>query len=327
MRFIAILLVVFTHVHEQIGVSSYITRAVFYHIDRLGVPLFFMLSGALILPRAAKQPVFTFYKKRIFQFIVLLFVYSFLSKLTEMLSTGFAFSESIIVSFKLFNAIYPNQIGAGHLWFMYTIIGLYLIAPFLGRLLDVLTTKEIMVFLVLSILLTQFKATLQGGFNVHPNILYSIGNDFLGGYLNFFVLGYLLIHRKIKTSIVVSLVLLVLPIVIALAREIHKEQFLDAFHWYSTSLTIVTSSIGLLGAIRWLCENGNRNLIIESVSKFSFGIYLSHYIFIFVFKKWIDFSHFDLSMKLAVLFVPSFVCAYLFTWLLSRTTITRFFVM
>ncbi|WP_434082058.1 acyltransferase family protein [Escherichia coli] len=50
-RAIAIILVVFTHAHERAGIHSEMLRSFFYSIDRLGVPLFFMISGGLILPK------------------------------------------------------------------------------------------------------------------------------------------------------------------------------------------------------------------------------------------------------------------------------------
>lgn len=51
-RAIAIILVVFTHAHEVAKVGG-IGKIMFYSIDRIGVPLFFMISGGLILPRLA----------------------------------------------------------------------------------------------------------------------------------------------------------------------------------------------------------------------------------------------------------------------------------
>ena len=285
-----------------------------------------MLSGALILPKAANQPVLKFYKKRILQFIVLLSLYSILTKLSEMLSYTNGLKESILISLKDFNGIYPNNIGGAHLWFMYAIIGLYLIAPFLGRLLNTLSNKEIIIFLTLGIFFYQFKFTLQGGFNIKPNILYSMEGDFLGAYLNFFILGYLLIYREIKINLLPSLILFILPITIGLYREIYKEEFLLIFHWYSTSFTIIISSIGILGIIRIFFEQKKLNTLVKDISKCSFGIYLSHYIFIFIFKRLINFSNMSFSIKLVVLFITSFSCAYLFTWILSKNRFTRFFV-
>ena len=327
-RAIAILFVVFTHVHEQVGVDSYIIQAIFYDIDRLGVPLFFMLSGALVLPKIVNINMWVFYRKRIPQFIFLLFFYSFLTTFIQKAFSNIPIWQSLKESLVFTNGIYPaNTGGAHHLWFMYTIIELYLIAPFLGKLLERLSNREILFFLVISIFLTQFKDSLIGGFRIEVDFIQRLGSDFLGGHLNFFVIGYLLIYRRINLSLLSSLALLLLPILFSLLRELHKSEFIGVFHWYSSSLSILLSSVGLLSLIRIAFENTQKSIFIEGISLYSFGIYLSHYIFIYIFKEIIDFSIFSFWERLIVLYIPSFVSAYIFTWLLSKNKYTKLFVM
>ncbi len=327
-RAIAILFVVFTHIHEQIGVDSYIIQAIFYDIDRLGVPLFFMLSGALVLPKIVNINMWVFYRKRIPQFIFLLFFYSFLTTFIQKAFSNIPIWQSLKESLVFTNGIYPaNTGGAHHLWFMYTIIELYLIAPFLGKLLERLSNREILFFLVISIFLTQFKDSLIGGFRIEVDFIQRLGSDFLGGHLNFFVIGYLLIYRRINLSLLSSLALLLLPILFSLLRELHKSEFIGVFHWYSSSLSILLSSVGLLSLIRIAFENTQKSIFIERISLYSFGIYLSHYVFIYIFKAIIDFSIFSFWEKLIVLYIPSFLSAYIFTWLLSKNKYTKLFVM
>ena len=327
-RAIAILFVVFTHIHEQIGVDSYIIQAIFYDIDRLGVPLFFMLSGALVLPKIVNINMWVFYRKRIPQFIFLLFFYSFLTTFIQKAFSNIPIWQSLKESLVFTNGIYPaNTGGAHHLWFMYTIIELYLIAPFLGKLLERLSNREILFFLVISIFLTQFKDSLIGGFSIEVDFIQRLGSDFLGGHLNFFVIGYLLIYRRINLSLLSSLALLLLPILFSLLRELHKSEFIGVFHWYSSSLSILLSSVGLLSLIRIAFENTQKSIFIERISLYSFGIYLSHYVFIYIFKAIIDFSIFSFWEKLIVLYIPSFLSAYIFTWLLSKNKYTKLFVM
>ena len=260
-RAIAILFVVFTHVHEQVGVDSYIIQAIFYDIDRLGVPLFFMLSGALVLPKIVNINMWVFYRKRIPQFIFLLFFYSFLTTFIQKAFSNIPIWQSLKESLVFTNGIYPaNTGGAHHLWFMYTIIELYLIAPFLGKLLERLSNREILFFLVISIFLTQFKDSLIGGFRIEVDFIQRLGSDFLGGHLNFFVIGYLLIYRRINLSLLSSLALLLLPILFSLLRELHKSEFIGVFHWYSSSLSILLSSVGLLSLIRIAFENTQKSI-------------------------------------------------------------------
>ena len=287
-----------------------------------------MLSGALVLPKIVNINMWVFYRKRIPQFIFLLFFYSFLTTFIQKAFSNIPIWQSLKESFVFTNGIYPaNTGGAHHLWFMYTIIELYLIAPFLGKLLERLSNREILFFLVISIFLTQFKDSLIGGFRIEVDFIQRLGSDFLGGYLNFFVIGYLLIYRRINLSLLSSLALFLFPILFSLLRELHKSEFIGVFHWYSSSLSILLSSVGLLSLIRIAFENTQKSIFIEGISLYSFGIYLSHYIFIYIFKEIIDFSIFSFWERLIVLYIPSFVSAYIFTWLLSKNKYTKLFVM
>lgn len=189
-----------------------------------------MLSGALILPKVANINILEFYKKRIPQFIFLLFFYSFLTNFIHKVFSNIPIWQSLSESLVFTNGIYPANTGkAYHLWFMYTIIELYLIAPFLGKLLERLSNREILFFLVISILLTQFRETMIGGFRIELDFLKRLGSEFLGGCLNFFIIGYLIIYRRINFRLLSSLALLLLPILFSFLRELHKSEFIGVF--------------------------------------------------------------------------------------------------
>ncbi|HFZ8994076.1 TPA: acyltransferase family protein, partial [Citrobacter freundii] len=171
-RAIAILLVVFTHCHEQAGINDPLRAGIFYTIDRLGVPLFFMISGGLILNKIKDVDIFSFYKKRVVQFIILLVVYSVLTNMVNVfLETG-SFGGAIIKSLVDYNGIFNTQDtlgiygGARQLWFMYTIIELYLIAPFLSKLLYSSSTKNIIIFAAICFIFNQLRSALHAsGYN------------------------------------------------------------------------------------------------------------------------------------------------------------------
>ncbi|MDY4281125.1 MAG: acyltransferase [[Pasteurella] mairii] len=320
-RAIAIFLVVFTHIHERIGVNSILIKGIFYDIDRLGVPLFFMISGGLILPKLTNINIVVFYKKRVPQFLLVLVLYSMLTTLIYKITNGVDFSKAIKDSILLHNGIYPASNGNAHqLWFMYSIIQLYLIAPFLAKLLENLTDNEILLFLIFSIILTQFKFT----FNI--DFLKRLGTNFIGEYVNFFILGYLFIYRNKRINLIISIILLVIPILLSLWYEAYKGEFINSLHWYSSSLQILISSIGLINLIRNLFTNAKSSRFVEYISRYSFGIYLSHYLFIYLFldvKNYIN----SLTGKIIILIIPTLIASYLFTHFLSKNKITQKLVM
>ncbi len=62
-RALAIFLVLVTHATEQAGYPELWYRSIAYNIDRLGVPLFLMLSGALVLKKCEQLSVGQYYRK------------------------------------------------------------------------------------------------------------------------------------------------------------------------------------------------------------------------------------------------------------------------
>lgn len=326
-RVIAITLVIFTHVHEALRINDIFLKSLFYSIDRIGVPLFFMLSAALLLPREIPN-IGKFYKKRIPQFIFLIFFYSVLTSTITLFGDGMELKEALSKAIKNYNGLYPANNGSAiHLWFMYTIIGLYLIAPFLGKLLNKLSTKEILLFLLLSLLVSQLKETLiiLTEKPVLFNFINRVGYDFFGAYLNFYLIGYLIVNRNIHISNLHATALLIFPILGNVLFETHINNFINGLHWYSSSLSIVLSSIGAFILCRNTLPKIKRKItIIESIAKYSFGIYLSHVIFIYLLNKSIPIN--NLTIKITLLFTCSFITSYLFTALLSKSRFTKFLV-
>lgn len=337
-RAIAILLVVFTHCHEQAQVTDPLWGGIFYSIDRLGVPVFFMLSGGLILDRIKDIPIMDFYKRRIVQFVIVLCAYSILTNTVKLtLDSGdvlSSISKSVISYNAVFNSTESNGIYgyARQLWYMYAIIQLYLIAPFVSKLLTVLTTRQIIGFLVLCALFNQVKMTGQT-FGFDWNLLRRLGTDFTGSFLFYFVLGYVLIAREglnamsKKIQWPLSFLLVVLPSFLLVKADVSVGKLSGEMHWYTASLFILISSIGLMMMIK-LVFSVRRIAIFEILSVCSFGIFLSHYAFIYIVKylQQIYFIAGNQFENTAIYFVFSIVASLMFTLMMLKSKVTRYFV-
>ncbi|HDU3463212.1 TPA: acyltransferase family protein [Klebsiella aerogenes] len=331
-RAIAIALVVFTHSHEQAGIHSELLRSIFYSIDRLGVPIFFMISGGLVLPRAAKSSILSFYRKRIPQFIILIFLWSVITNTVNTYASGSGFIDSVSSAFINYNGIYPGHFGAAaQLWFMYSITQLYLIAPFLGRLLKSLTNKEILIFILICVLLNQIKVTgsFYGG---EWGALFWMGGDFTGSYISYFMVGYLVLERGILddvkfNGVIPCLMITIIPLLILVATDIATHKVNDVLHWYTGSLFIFISGVGLFVLRKNIFENLNSRFL-SIISACSFGVYLSHYAFMYAIKWVVNSKGFVLSdiEKVLVYFSLSFILSLTFTWIVMRVKYLKYFI-
>ncbi|SUO97619.1 acyltransferase [Suttonella ornithocola] len=332
-RAIAIVLVVLTHAHELSNVNNIGTQSLLYSIDRIGVPLFFMISGGLLLNKLYLVDKLKFYRKRIPQFIFLLLFYSVLTNSIHFYFSGLPISEAITKSFKEYNGIFSQDTGvAVHLWFLYAIIFLYLLAPYLSLLLVNLSNKEILVILLVLLFLHQFAYTLNF-FNFPIMLIERMKYDLHLSYVFYFIFGYYFIDRNIINTkkwinVFLAMCLLIIPIIFLYYYESKKQQFIGEFHWYATSIFIACSSVGAIILLKAYFEKRTYPLLTK-IARYSFGIYLIHYaVMLFaigIFKN--SFNHFHWYEKTLFLLIISILVSYFLTYWLSKMKRFRYLVM
>lgn len=164
-------------------------------LARCGVPLFFMISGYLMLSSDIPD-IKAFYKKRFIKIGIPFLLYSVFYYFVN-------FSELSVLGFikELL-----NQSTSYHLWFIYTILMLYLITPFIKMITDRCTDRMLILFLVLTV----FQTTLKPFINTIGGGVYYLylTEDFMCGYLGYMILGYILgkCDISLRISILVYIV-------------------------------------------------------------------------------------------------------------------------
>jgi surface polysaccharide O-acyltransferase-like enzyme len=185
-RCCALCLVVCVHVSGSILNNGYYAAtplhwwlaAVVGAVSRCGAPLFFMLSGALLLGKVSVEPAGSFLKKRIGKVLIPFLGWSTIYTAGKILFHAMPFSLSSFLSILSTPANY-------HLWFFYSIIGLYLIAPLFADA-KMPVYRYVFWFWFISICCT---------FCIAGFVKIPLSNNFTGvlpTYLGYFVAGYLL---------------------------------------------------------------------------------------------------------------------------------------
>lgn len=279
-RVVSIFLVVMIHVIENIinDWNSYSAEiqniANFYDsMTRMSVPLFFMTSGWLLLQKS--ESVQDFFAKRFFK---VLFPFAFWSLIYLIWSCGITLGgcKPVFISRLLFiHGAYR------HLWFMYPLIGLYLITPIL-RLIIAPDKKHILwYFVFLWILFEPISSIANQFFDFRTNFTPPMATEFIG----FFILGYLLGEMKLSRRLfVIAIIVWVLSVIFtgvstySLNKDV--EQF-NYFFYYFLSLPVIINSIAGYIIFRWISNyswiaTGWVYSLIKTLAPASFGIYLIH---------------------------------------------------
>ena len=285
-RTIAIVMVVLVHASSfpysipgeitPAVIVNWFTSDVYGAIGYLGVPLFVMLSGALLLdPVKADEPMRVFYKKRFNRvglplvfWTLVFFIWSF--NVRGQPVSLFNIEQGLI------SGSYPL------LWFLYLLIGLYLVTPMLRTLVKHIDRKKFTLLLAIWFVGTISVPLIQTFTSFTYNPVMFVVTDWLG----FFLLGIYLTNTKIHSAIAyVGLILGLLVAIVGawfLTASI-GEQYTGFFHGYLSFNMIIASAalfLILIGIPQSRIASGNItiNRLIQWISKNTLPIYLVHII-------------------------------------------------
>lgn len=257
----------------------------FSSFARWGVPIFVMVSGIFFLDPKKNitiKDVFSKYIKRMI--IVLLFwnvIYAILYNMED-------FIDGKKIGFNIIKDIFINR--APHLWYLYMLIGLYLIVPFLRILIK--DEKVMRYFLILWICFEVIISVFQLFPLIDIEIKELLNNkmhiNFIMGYSGYFILGYYLNKKKyINNKLVPFIFLFIIGGLLTflgtkIISNIVNEHSETCYNNFFPNIFIM--SLGIFIFIKELVNkvniSENKASNIAKIAKYSFGIYLVHPIII-----------------------------------------------
>lgn len=252
------------------------------------VPIFIMISGALLLP--SKESLSDFFRKRFYRVIIPFMVWTAIYLLWK--------KWLLIPDLTLEDAL---RRAAGnnvhfHLWFLYILVGLYLVTPVFRFFCQQASRKEILYFIILWFAMTSFLPMAQKFADKfwHTNFYLKIPIEPAQGFIGYFVLGYFLrVYAESKwifPAAVTWLVSLGLCFGGTYALAAHFKRYDGMLYdnlapnvvFYAGAFFVLMMFWG--NVIASSAESGTWqsrcNDVILGLSKASFGIYLIHPVFL-----------------------------------------------
>ena len=181
LRIIACLMIVTMHSPLPGSVDDGIFLSSLSYLTAPGVGLFFMISGALLLP--VKSDTKSFLKRRFTKIAIPMLIWSVFYLVLDTVVNGQGFNWKDILS------MFFTAQGAPVFWFLYTLAGLYLLAPVISRWLVSVSQRELEFYLLLwciSLCYPLIGLVLDINTSV-TGILY-----YFTGYVGYFLSGYYL---------------------------------------------------------------------------------------------------------------------------------------
>ena len=292
LRVLAIILTITIHVSNiyfynftKINNVGFLISVVFASISRICVPLFFMISGMLLIKEKFDKKK---YLKRITRFILLLIIWSIIYVITNKTLNG-----NILV--KIVYTIFNPSKTQGHLWFMYAIIGLYISLPFIQSMCQNMNKEKENLFLllwgILSGIIVILVPVARYITKSNIDIIYPIPIINATYYLGYFICGYILGNRyekeknnkKINTICIISFIISsLITIFVTYYLSIKNNSLYEPMMWYRSMFTII-SSVSIF--VLFIANSDKfKNSLITNISGLTFGVYLIHMIFLNIIK-------------------------------------------
>ena len=285
LRFVSVLLVITIHVSapilfewKNLSYRSFMIGNLYDSFSRVCVPLFFMLSGYLLLSKQESKR--DFYRKRLRKILIPFVAWSFLYLLWDGYYSEGGYSFVFFVKSLFYEMV--RRPTAGHLWFFYALISIYLIVPILRRFVSAASTSDLWYLVGLWFISEPVLFSFEkfSGIDIRNHFA------FLLGYLGYFLLGYILSrHNYTRKQVIFFFVLYVFlsAETAILTRDLSFEKdrlFLYFYGDFTPNIVLMSASFFIL--FRYWAQNEGFLLpprissLLKVLGQTSFGVYLIH---------------------------------------------------
>lgn len=252
---------------------------------RWAVPIFIMVSGMLLLNPKKDEPIKEFLSKR-FMRVLIPFIF------WGIVYTIWTYRRSIIEYqplpvLKIIESFYTGTVYV-HLWFVYTILGLYLLTPIIRIYVKNSDLNNLKYFLFMWFIANGVFSFIQKISNIKIGVDFS----FFWGFIGYYILGYYLhtvnLNKKqINYIYFFSIVGLMTTVIGTFIINKNNNGVVNQIFYDNLTPNVILMSSGVFIFIKnynWNVILESRNFILNKInnhsikefSSFSFGIYLIH---------------------------------------------------
>ena len=278
LRIVSSFSVILIHVsarYYKLNINSNNWKIAHYYngISRFGVPIFLMISGALFLSKDIS--VGQIFKKYIRRLLTNILFWSFIYTIYK-INSSITSIKSFILNFFL---------GNYHFWYIYVIIELYIITPFLR---EIIKKDLLIIFIELSFIFTfiipiiiEFNSDIPQFLSQIFQIIYwKLDFKYIKGYIFYFLFGYYLNNNKItllkkKLIYIFGIIgFLFTTIILYKISIIKQKKYLKYFTGLNLNILLYSTCIFIFFKLN--LNSYKINIFFKKISIYTFGIYLIH---------------------------------------------------
>ena len=278
LRILACFLVVINHTNGYVlnygGLGETVFYSLIFSVCKIGVAVFLMITGALVL---GKEYDFKKVTKCIVRVLLPAVVISLILYIEGSGGIGNANIITFLGSFLQKPYILPY-------WYIYALVGIYLALPFLQKMIKNFKEKDYLWFILLFLILPSILTLITT--YVHININANFQIAFFPSIVAMVVCGkFISVIKMSKKYFVISIVvfmlswvLMFLSMFIPYLIDGKLSYALDAWN----SLPVILMAMATFYIVRYIYEKRMMSekieIIISAIASTTFGIYLVHYV-------------------------------------------------
>lgn len=289
------------------------------------VPIFVMVSGSLFLDKSREISFSKLYGKYLLRLVFTLLTFGMIFALMERVFNARTFSINMILLALL--DVYTGNLW-DHLWFVYMIIGLYIITPFLKTYIEKANENDIKYLLAVLFIFD----CIVPFFNSITKVKFGFYIPVSSIWLFYYFLGYALRFEIIYiNNTMASLFIFAGLLWCAFGQFLPEMTKIEgAFLRYAgtNDLVAVFMATGIFALVKENCSS-RTNFIDTFINPMSFGVYVLHALFINFVLKVVHFTpekHSYLLVWAIVFFVTSIGCV-ITVWILRKIPFVKKYIL
>ena len=285
LRTISIIAVIVIHVigntintFNLSGIPMVVYKSI-WQLMYFAVPMFVVISGGIFLNPEKDINLKDLYKKYILRILIALFAFGIIYSLIEIYFINKTLNlGSLILAIK---NVFTGNLWA-HMWYLYLILGLYIISPILKVFIKNCSMKQLqyllLILFIFTIIIPEISAVLN--LKIAFNILVT------SPYILLYLLGFYLTKYDIpKKYRIANYIFSIIFVILIIINNFLKFFDANIITYTSIGSFSIVMSLFLLAKNLNLQLNNKTQKILKNISECGFGIYLIHQLIINVIYK------------------------------------------
>jgi surface polysaccharide O-acyltransferase-like enzyme len=325
LRLVALYAVIILHVtslllmqYGKVPMNDWLVADFFNAIVRFAVPVFVMISGALLLNR--EYEIGDFLKKRLVRVVVPFLFWSLVYVWYSWYNEDITFTDDVWGNIKL--VLHLLKVGSSyHLWYVYMLIGLYFFIPIIGKFVRHASEKEILYFLAVWFAVLLITQPYLMRYNP------SVDMHYFAGFTGYLVLGHYLAFKDFKVKHL-RLRMIVLFVLSILSIGIGSRLIVTSHQWSGTMFFEPLNPLVVLlagsGFMFFKLSSPKLSPMIVRIRDFAggfnYGIYLAHVLVLYFLEdRWsIDYKLCTPILAIPLTALLCFLITLVIVWMINK---------